>query len=300
MAGITVATLEERVNNYIKFFWTVVAFGFVWLTGLTVFMLHINDTLNRIETTQTSKLGGINQSIEQIRRDLSPLQINAQASLPNDSFQAELPKLKAALATAKKAQLPVSPYVLTEVQSKLLSTNKDNPAFWPTVSEFVSYRSQINVADFQSLLHPDLPNCTDHDPLPMKVIEEGTHQRPPKVSPAYYDDCRFTLDSPQDNAKVNYLLVNTVGWITFRHCLIVYRGGQINLIVAFNQRPSKIAEVGHPEHSMDVTWIAQTLHFDNCLFSFDFSGSPALEGQKFTQTLLAGNISAVELPLGKS
>jgi hypothetical protein len=186
----TVATLEERVNNHIKFFWTVVAAGAVWMGALTYAIYQISGTVNRIETTQTSKLGGINQSIEQIRRDLSPLQINAQASLPPDSFQTELPKLKAALATAKTAQVPVSPNVLTEVQSKLLSTNRDNPYFWPTVSEFVSYRSQMNVADFQKLLRSDLPNCIDHDPLPMKVMEEGTHQRPPKVSPAYYDDCR--------------------------------------------------------------------------------------------------------------
>jgi hypothetical protein len=71
--------------------------------------------------------------------------------------------------------------------------------------------------------------------------------------------------------------------------------------VAFNNHPAKLAEVGHPEHSMDVTWTTpQTLHFDNCLFNIDFTGTPALEGQKFTQTLLTGNISAAELPLGKS
>jgi hypothetical protein len=51
---ITVATLEERVNNHIKFFWIAFSCGFAWLTALSWLIYNINATGNRIEKAQVS------------------------------------------------------------------------------------------------------------------------------------------------------------------------------------------------------------------------------------------------------
>ena len=53
MAVPTIATLTERVDNHIKFFWRVVGAGFLWLATLSLLLYHINDTANRIVADQT-------------------------------------------------------------------------------------------------------------------------------------------------------------------------------------------------------------------------------------------------------
>src|ERR1035438_6035922 len=50
--AITAAVLEERVNGHIKFVWTLMGVGFAWLTGISIFLFHMNGTLSRVEITQ--------------------------------------------------------------------------------------------------------------------------------------------------------------------------------------------------------------------------------------------------------
>jgi hypothetical protein len=236
------------------------------------------------------RLGNIEDSIKQIRRDLSPLQIGAVASLPSDSFQAALPQLKSALSIAKKEQVPVAPKIVSQLQSNFLSANQDSPDFWPTVSEFISYRSESAVPPLKA----NLPHCTDGEPSRSEV----TAVRPNSVdfSARVYQDCVVTLDSTADMAKINWLILHDAPFLTFRHCLIVYRGGPLDLIVEVTNLPAMV-QVGKKPPIL-TTFSGRTLHFDNCRFDFAFSSPPPRQGQHFVKQLLAQSPTSADVQVG--
>jgi hypothetical protein len=49
-----VATLDERVKNHIPFFWTAVAFGFLWLAALTGLVIHTSQSVDRVAKAQAN------------------------------------------------------------------------------------------------------------------------------------------------------------------------------------------------------------------------------------------------------
>lgn len=49
-----VATLDERVKNHIRFFWTAVAFGFLWLAALTGLVIHTSQSVDRVAKAQVN------------------------------------------------------------------------------------------------------------------------------------------------------------------------------------------------------------------------------------------------------
>jgi hypothetical protein len=49
-----VATLDERVKNHIRFFWTAVAFGFLWLAALTGLVIHTSQSVDRVAKAQAN------------------------------------------------------------------------------------------------------------------------------------------------------------------------------------------------------------------------------------------------------
>jgi hypothetical protein len=50
-----VATLDERVKNHIRFFWTAVAFGFLWLAALTGLVIHTSPvSVDRVAKAQVN------------------------------------------------------------------------------------------------------------------------------------------------------------------------------------------------------------------------------------------------------
>ena len=73
---VSIAKLEERVTNNIKFFWVVVAFGFVWLSALTTLLIHFNEATGHIETAQA---GLENRLIKQ--------NLASYAGLPSNEFK---------------------------------------------------------------------------------------------------------------------------------------------------------------------------------------------------------------------
>jgi hypothetical protein len=49
-----VARLDERVKNHIRFFWTAVAFGFLWLAALTGLVIHTSQSVDRVAKAQAN------------------------------------------------------------------------------------------------------------------------------------------------------------------------------------------------------------------------------------------------------
>jgi hypothetical protein len=276
----------------------------VTLLGITLSSLYYSFSNVREETkfrtTTEDALKSIKSDIADIRGNLGKQSVINHAALPLSEFKATLPDLRSAIATVKEQDVKVAPNVISDLQQKLL-TAKDAPDFWPTAAQFINYRSQLAISDFQDLQRPTLPDCTDHDPSPTKVetISKDRHQF--TVRSGYYDNCRLTLDSPQDDAKINSILESTAFMLTFRHCVVVYRGGEINLIVAFNNRPLTLFPIGHPESAFTTApFTGRTLFFENCLFEIELDGQPPLPGQQFTQNLLATNGTKIGFTVSKA
>jgi len=50
-----VATLDERVENHIRFFWPAVTFGFLGLAALTGPVIHTSQSVDRVAKAQISR-----------------------------------------------------------------------------------------------------------------------------------------------------------------------------------------------------------------------------------------------------
>jgi hypothetical protein len=116
-------------------------------------------------------------------------------------------------------------------------------------------------------------------------------------SKSEYENCRITLDSPKDDLKINALIAERAPFLTFTHCLIVYRGGPIKLTVALNKVPYKVTMGNLATETVPFT--GQTLHFESCVFDFSLGSAPPPEGQRIANFLLAQSSSTFEIPMEK-
>jgi hypothetical protein len=196
------------------------------------------------ETNTERDIRDIKTDIQAIRGDLAKQSLINHAFLPLSDFKTALPDLNSAITTVNQQNVKVPSTVKEGLQQKLKGST-DAPDFWPTAAKFISYRSQIVGDDIQGLTRPDLPNCTDHEPCPMEAIDTSKEKGKEAVVivSAYYDDCRFTLDSPEEADKVLSFFKQRSFALTFRHCQIVWHGGQIKLL-AVTPRPNVLTSKG--------------------------------------------------------
>jgi hypothetical protein len=181
-----------------------------------------------------------------------------------------------------------------DLQQKL-SASVDAPSFWPTAADFINYRSQISVRDYQGLERSDLPNCVDKPPVPMTMTmdsetEKGRVGEPIKPGgaheiPAVYENCRFTLDSPEETSMIPELGKGRSYVLKFRRCQIIYHGGPITLLTA-HPRPTAITAYG-PTRSDVFVIVGQTIIFEDCLLQLNITALPVPDGQSLTRQLLS-------------
>ena len=244
-----------------------------------------------------SKLASIASSLDTLKpliEDLIRREMDKAASLPQSEYRAKLPVIKHVLSAARQQAVTVNPKLVRQVEQKLISVQPRVPEFWPTSANLVSYRS-FNTAskEVQQLSTAGLRNCTDSPPEPMritKVVDPHTIN----FSRGLYENCRVILDSAQDDERINNFLSTQTPLITFKHCLVVYRGGPVNLIIAWNARPTTLHVEGQPDLPLSLS--ANALVFEECLFDFSFQGVPPPFGQQLTETLLAQNSPTLKLP----
>jgi hypothetical protein len=256
----------------------------------------------RFRTTTEDAIKHIREDISVMRGELVKQSMIDHASLPLSDFKATLPDLGSAIASARQKKVKVPPKVIDDLQQKLIAA-KDAPGFWPTAAEFINYRSESLINDVQSLMRSDLPNCTDHEPTPMELVVNGEDEKRwkrgelrelPETSSAAgatrliaarYEDCRFTLDSPQEAAKIPFVEAQRAFKLTFKHCQIIYRGGPIRLLSP-NPKLNALTSKGGTRSDVYILK-GQTVHFENCLFLFVINSKPPDEGQRLTEQLLA-------------
>ncbi|HEX4005786.1 MAG TPA: hypothetical protein VHX60_06405 [Acidobacteriaceae bacterium] len=254
----------------------IVLFMALQWTAYVEFRTQTNDRLGRIEG-QLAKQTAV-----------------TQASLPASEFRAALPDLGSALQTMQKEKISISPVTVDAIQKKMIATESSALGYWPAAAEFISYRSRNQAQNPSQLLNANLPNCTDSDPHPPIVTNASPDRGPDGMyhgsfNGPYYENCRFELDSPDADSKVNSMLMARAPFLSFKHCLIVYRGGAIDLILAFQNKPYAI-EIPEQHLVLPATpYLGPALIFGQCIFDFRLTAAPPPKGQDFTQRLLASD-----------
>ncbi len=248
----------------------------------------------RFRTHTEDRLTAIESSLKELKGGLAQQSLTIHSALPLAEFKATLPALTSAVMTAGRQNIKVSPKVLDDLQNKLMATDAATPNFWPTAAAFVSYRSFVNSTG----VLPNLPSCTDTQPTPAKVskvIDEHNLE----FQNATYEHCRITLDSGHDAERINSILSSTLA-INFKNCLVVYRGGTIDIKLAWMGERGTLAIFGQngqmKGQPMDISKHGATLYFENCLFEFSSTDVPPPSGRNLTGTLLAQNGNTLRVP----
>jgi len=238
-----------------------------------------------------------------IEANLKVLGLQIQASLPQSAFDKALPDIRSTIAAARKDRISVPPTVIEGLRSKLLASDSASPDFWPTLSEFVSYRSALS---YRAAAAPapltnvysiaaKVPDCVDSAPQAMKIVSTTS------FSKGLYENCRFVLDSAEQDQKLNAILQASTPIIVFKNCLIEYHGGEISLILAWNKQPLTFIIPGtgpqDPTKFQQVRLTGPAIDFQNCLINFAFQKTPSPNGQLLATALLAQDASSASLPI---
>jgi hypothetical protein len=264
--------------------------------AITILVLFFTQWTAYVEfrTKTTDRLETIENSLKQISRDTTKQSLVNHAALPVAEFRATLPDLRTTVASALKQQVRVPSTVINGLQQKLVGA-EDTPDFWLTAAEFISYRS-FNTISWDA--SRNLKVCVESPPSDAKVSEVKSSTQI-VVSAAVYENCKLTLDSPEENRLLNSYLVGRSQQIAFKHCLIVYHGGPVNLILAFKDFKAhfRISGVDHPPEGDVVVSNDHTLEFHDCLFDFSFGNVPSEQGKELTEIFLDTPTSDVTLHL---
>jgi hypothetical protein len=258
---------------------------------------QLNDRMSAIN----EKLAGLTATMEFLKPDVSRSLPKAMKQSLQQKGDLELGlKTLAALATkAQEKRITTDREAIKEVSRDLLSVKERNADFWKAYTSLLNYRS-FNVSPSQTaaLSIANLPNCTDSDPVPIKITAVSPTGQLTGVSNAYYENCRLTLDSAEDGRRINSMVLKQFPTIEFRHCLIVYKGGGFTLITYWDhfEAPAK----GGSGTGAVIGYTGPTMQFIECSFDFSVSNPMPKAGQEITQNLLAQTGLSLSLPLGKT
>ena len=260
------ATLKEKVDNNIKFFWGVVAFGFVWLGAVSLELWTIHGQLAD---------GGNTKLITELKTPKSPEQLRANLSMVSAEIQTA--RANGTKPDAKKVQ------ALSSALSQVVQRNPSLPEAWQTAFQIVSYRSE----PIETRISGDLPNCLS-DPHALDQFRNTLREyggNPEAFSTGFFyvraKDCTLDLDA-------NYAYESTPGWqflkevnekfpgtgnrFQLKNVIIIYSGGRLIPL--------------------------DTLECTGCVFKLNTpSAIPPKEGQEIANQLLTADLAQVNVNL---
>ena len=153
----TVDRLEERVTNHIRFFWAVVAFGFVWLGVGTGVVLSIRTDVSILSRPQKI--------------------VAAAANPTNPKNQAQAASI---LAASKKDSHPIPPPAIEEAGKSFVDAAPKDLGAWKVALAFASYRSSLNMPPTtrgltlsENLYHYTIRRIADKNPPVFSFSEEA-------------------------------------------------------------------------------------------------------------------------------
>ena len=218
----------------------------------------------KFQTETEDTLKGIREDIKEIKTGLTKQSLGAQATLPLAQFKTALPDIHSSITAAKQQNLKVPATVVEDIARKMAGTDTNAPAFWPTAAAVISYQSSLLVGSSGNW-SVTLPTCRGTVDLlgadknaTVQGSEDGKLTGPKfPIQRVGNQDCYVELDG------------KTVSKWDCMRCLVKYSGGPVSLT--------------------DV-------HFEDCLFLFDFSSKPATrDGERLTEALLASKSQSVRL-----
>ena len=306
--------LQQSVEWHARIGWIAISAATAVLTFLVIYLLTTVPRASEIEAAVNKglqpineKISAINVSLATLTADVEFLKLDASKNLGKVMTQSlkqtgdsEL-KLKTIAALATKAQ---SQGITTDRESLANATNallavKDRSAdFWNASVALLNYRSFNSLPDqAERLSQPNIPNCTDKAPHPFTVTGVGPIGNVTQIASAFYEDCRFTIDSERDDERINATIKNGLPVIEFRHCLIVYSGGPFTLITWIRFNNAKFNSLQGHGSGGSFNYNGPTLNFSNCLFNFSTVKQVPPKGQQVVEALLAQNGPDLRLPI---
>jgi len=238
--------------------------------GVLIFVLTQWTGYTEFRVSTGYRLDSIERELKGIRDELT------KQSLANQAI----------LFGAEQQENTKAPYkLLSTLASRLVQSDKSTPSYWPTAAEFISYRSRIVSPDAQVLLNSHLPNCIDSDPFPIRVAEVDSRGAIKRLENAHYDNCRFTLDSIEDDRRI-MSFVAKYGTIEFRHCLIVYKGGEMIVPTYLHISNVPLTAITGKGKGASIDYNGPALQFIDCAFDFSAPGTVPTNAQKLIEALL--------------
>ncbi len=257
----------------------------------------IKETLGNVQDT-TTRIESSLETLKPFIHDVILRQFENASKLPIATFQQRLPALKDLLSVAKNQKVKIDPKIVNQMGGKLTELPTRPTDYWQAAANLVSYRS-FNTTSWTP--QANLLNCTDTAPETATItapLTSAAGKLELKASMGEYRNCRITLDSPQDGKHLNSLLAGGMASITFYRCVVVYRGGPIALILAWDNHVLDSAAGGKKEASATMSTSGNTVRFMDCIFDFSVQPFPSPQVQRLTEFLLAQNTPNINLPLG--
>lgn len=275
-AKLTLQSLDQKLTVTIK---VATAIAVLVLSPVCAFL--ISRSIDHGE-----RLKGIEQLLKDIQNEQKKQVPELLGTVLNKPSDISLQLAKTILRSAAQQKRVSDPILLKGVSTKLgglAEQYRNDPAFWQTTAEMITYRSLQGVpTQTQNLLSENLPTCTEAQstgkitkstPLPdahsRVTIEHG---------PMIYESCSITIDSPETEQKLGAYL--SVGNVLFKNCLVIYNGGPIFVAPPGGGLSRVIGEIS----------------FEDCVLRFNLSSVPPPSGQEFAMDLLNGDTNRFKLP----
>jgi hypothetical protein len=197
MAGITVATLEERVKIHVLYFRLAIGGLVVWLGWLTLMLFNMNRDIGKIGIAQANSTANI---VASLLNQSPPTQQDAAANLNAATTllkNAKIGDQKPTVEALKSVSLAIG-----HAQAKY----SDLPELWKTTAQFINYKSK-------AVLPPSAE----------KRVSEARSLYCKNISTApliVFNGCTFDLEGISISSGQPILFVNSI---------IRYSGGRISL-----------------------------------------------------------------------
>lgn len=244
----------------------VVAIGLFVLQQWGTYVEFKTRTSDRLDNIENKDLKAIRDDLKEIRAQLAKQTVTSHLALPQSQFQNTLSEIGRALITIQETKASIQPAVLSDLSKKLVETDHAVPDYWPLASWIINYRSSMIVGTSLGnwSVFPPCPGVVDLDSSPdaytQKVDPKTRIHFGPKVPIERIgnQDCMVQLDG------------HRVSRWDCKHCIVKYSGGPLSL---------------------------HDVRFENCLFIFDFPSDrvPQPSGERLSETLLASNLTNVEI-----
>jgi hypothetical protein len=261
--------------------------GYMGWIGIS--LVQIKNDVARID----SGLRPLGTRLTAAESQLTKQNIIAHTLMSQTDFSTTLSDLKSALVTAKHRGLPVPSAVINQLQQKLIATNQAAPDYWPTTALFISYRSMDTSAGRAT---SRLRDCTDSKPMPYRVTAVGPQGEMRGFSNPYYENCKFTIDSSGDDARLNAFIADGFPVIEFRRCLIVYRGGAFTLITHVKMKNAPLSATTGKGQGASLNIDSPSMIFTQCELDFSVPDQLLAQGQVALQALLQQTGASLSFP----